>query len=67
MKRRSSSENRPNMQNVCILCDSPAGTHGLHRASTFDIDFKVQKYATKLNDTCLLSKLSAGDIVAIDA
>ena len=55
------------MQNVCILCDSPAGTHGLHRASTFDIDFKVQKYATKLNDTCLLSKLSAGDIVAIDA
>ena len=41
IKTRSSSENRPSKQDVCIFCDSPAGISGLHKASTFDIDFWV--------------------------
>ena len=39
----------------------------LHKASTFEIDNKVRKYATELHDTKLLSKLAGGDMVAIDA
>jgi len=39
----------------------------MNRASTFEIDTKVRKYATELHDTKLLSKLAVGDMVAIDA
>jgi hypothetical protein len=42
--------------------------HGvLHKASTKEIDEKVRKCATDLQDSVLLAKLSPGDMVAIDA
>ena len=48
-----------------MFCDHSDGN--LHKASTFEIDDKVRKYATELHDTKLLSKLAGGDMVAIDA
>lgn len=51
--------------NQCLFCDKSDGI--LHKASTFQIDNKVRKYATELHGTKLLSKLAAGDMVAIDA
>ena len=35
--------------------------------STFELDTRVRKYAAVLQDQKLLSKLSAGDLVAIEA
>ena len=42
--RRSSSEHQQHTQvkDVCIFCDNPAGSVGLHNASTFEVDFKVR-------------------------
>ena len=54
-------------KDVCIFCDNPAGSVGLHKASTFKVDFKVRTFATELCDTKLLAKLACGDMVAIDA
>ena len=67
--RRSSSEHHPKTQakDVCIFCDNPASSVGLHKASTFEVDFKVRTFATELCDTKLLAKLACGDVVAIDA
>ena len=67
--RRSSSEHLQQTQTkyVCIFCDNPARTIGLHKASTFEVDFKVRTCATELCDTKLLAKLAVGDMVAIDA
>ena len=48
-----------------FFCDKPGGN--LHRASTLEVDTIVRKYAIELNDTTLLTKLAAGDMVAIDA
>ena len=52
-------------ESQCFFCDKPGGN--LHRASTFEVDKRVRKYTTELNDTGLLAKLAAGNMVAIDA
>ena len=39
----------------------------LHKASTFNLDNKVRECADLLNGTVILAKLSACDMVAIDA
>jgi len=49
----------------CLFCDQSDGS--LHKASTFEIDTKVRKYAAELHHTKLLSKLAGCDMVAIDA
>ena len=49
------------------ICNELAGGQGLHRASTLEIDRKVRESARKLERDDLLAKLSAGDMVAIDA
>ena len=48
----------------CFLCDEPAGSAGLHNASTYDIDMKVRKCAMELKDTALLAKLAPGEMIA---
>ena len=48
-----------------FFCEGSSGE--LHRASTFNLDANVRRCAFQLNDTLLLAKLSAGDMVAIDA
>lgn len=66
-RRCSSDSSQKEHVNTCIFCDNIAGSAGLHKASTFELDFKVRKCATELNDSRLLTKLAGGDMVAIDA
>lgn len=49
----------------CFFCDDTDS--GLHPESTNEVDKRVRECATLLNDGKLLPKLSAGDMVAIDA
>lgn len=51
----------------CFFCDKPAGGVLLHDVSTFGLDERVRKCALKLEDMPLLSKLSAGDLIAQEA
>jgi len=45
----------------------PAGSEGLHNASTYDVDTKVRRCAIKLEDTALLAKLEPGNMIALEA
>ena len=50
-----------------FFCNEPAGTTNLHKASTHKLDMKVQRCALQLEDRKLLAKLSAGDMIALEA
>ena len=64
--KRSIRETIDKSVEQCLFCDQSDGN--LHKASTFEIDDKVRKYAKELHDTKLLSKsIAGGDMVAIDA
>jgi hypothetical protein len=52
---------------ACFFCNEPAGSAGLHKASTYNIDGNVRACALKVGDSALLTKLAAGDMIAIDA
>lgn len=52
---------------ICFFCNKQAGTADLHEAATKEIDKHVRRCATELGDTELLAKLSAGDMIAIEA
>ena len=52
---------------ICFFCELPAGTEGLHEASTLQVDRRVKDSASLLEDSLLLAKLSAGDMVALEA
>ncbi len=69
MKLRRSQPNRaPEMrQDICFFCRQPAGNEGLREAATFQLDKRVRAAASLLQDTELLGRLSAGDMVAIEA
>lgn len=66
-RTRSSSTEKKDVQEVCFFCDQPAGTDMLHEAATFQLDRRVRYCATVLEDTDLLRRLSAGDMVALEA
>ena len=51
---------------TCFFCNEPAGSAGLHKASTYNIDANVRRCAVEVEDTALLAKLAAGDMIAID-
>ena len=55
----------PNFQSTCIFCDKSDGY--LRIAKTFDIDWCVREGALLLSDEKLISKLSEGDMHAIEA
>uniref|UniRef100_UPI00358E1F74 uncharacterized protein n=1 Tax=Myxine glutinosa TaxID=7769 RepID=UPI00358E1F74 len=63
--RSSSTEKAQEAQ--CFFCRQPAGTDGLHEVATFQVDSKVRDWAALLEDTELLGRLSAGDMVAQEA
>ena len=66
--RRSQPIRAPEMrQDICFFCRQPAGNEGLREAATFKLDNRVRTAATLLQDTELLGRLSAGDMVAIEA
>ena len=49
---------------LCFFCDENAGTEDLHEATTFQLDANVRQAATEIQDMSLISKLSAGDMIA---
>lgn len=55
-------------KSICFFCDLPAQDgSSLCSASTFGLDARVRHCALKLEDKPLLAKLSAGDLIALDA
>ena len=56
-----------NDEELCFFCNQVAGSLGLQKASTFELDRKVRESAIKLKRNDLLAKLSSGDMIAIDA
>ena len=67
VRTRSSVERHDYKEEVCFFCDEPGGTAGLHCACTHDINRNVRKCAIELEDSFLLAKLAAGDMIAIKA
>jgi len=51
----------------CFLCERPAGSEGLHNASTYDVDATARRCAIELEDTALQAKLEPGDMIALEA
>eukprot|EP00112_Aurelia_sp_Birch-Aquarium-sp1_P024416 Seg771.7 transcript_id=Seg771.7/GoldUCD/mRNA.D3Y31 product="hypothetical protein" protein_id=Seg771.7/GoldUCD/D3Y31 len=55
-------------QETCFFCGKEGDdSKKLHKAATFQIDQQVRRAAALVKDTELLGKLSAGDMVALDA
>ena len=67
MQTRSSHEIVDLKEAKCFLCDEAAGSAGLHKVSTYDIDMRVRKCAMELEDSSLLAKLAPGDMIALEA
>ncbi|CAG2246149.1 unnamed protein product [Mytilus edulis] len=61
--RHSFSVQSTSNPSVCFFCNEN-GQEALHESSTFGQDTRVRECAVKLNDTLLLAKLSAGDLIA---
>ena len=51
----------------CLLCDQSAGSEGLHEIATKQLGKKVSECACELQNTALLAKLAAGDMIAIES
>ena len=51
----------------CLLYDQPAGSEGLHETATKQLGKRVSECACELQDTALLAKLAAGDMIAIES
>ena len=52
----------------CFFCEKPGSEKNrLHEVSTFQVDSRVRTCALKLQDEHLIAKLSAGDLVALEA
>ena len=67
VKARRSSVGRYNSQTLCFFCDDYDSSSNLHCASTLNVDKKVRDCAVLLNDRKRIAKLSAGDLIAIEA
>ena len=52
---------------MLLLFGDSAGKEGLHEASTFQLDKNVRRAATLVGDMQLLGRLSAGDMVTLEA
>ena len=64
-----SSFNSPASAEVCFFCELSATKYGppLFEVCTKEVDEKVRLAAIKMEDTKLLAKLAAGDMIAIEA
>eukprot|EP00794_Sanderia_malayensis_P014705 gene14705-16232_t len=51
----------------CFFCDDDTVSQPLHSVTTFDVDRRVRRIATEHEDTLILAKLSAGDMIATEA
>ena len=64
---RQSIDVAPPSTETCFFCGMPPVGETLRNASTFQVDVRVRQCAVKLQDTALLAKLSAGDMIAQEA
>lgn len=64
---RSAHTHPMSTEPTCFFCNEPAGSAALHNASTYSIDVNVRRIALEIEDTALLAKLAAGDMIAIEA
>ena len=62
---RKNKISEENQSSTCFFCDKPG--IDLHVVSSLEVDQKVRKCATALQDMNLLSKLSVGDMMALKA
>ena len=62
---RSAHSHTKSKEPTCFFCDEPAGSAGLHAASTYKIDKNIRMHAQELEDTDLLTKLPTGDMIAL--
>lgn len=67
VKTRSTNSHLESTDPLCFFCDEPAGSLDLRKASTKNIDANVRRCAIELEDSSLLTKLAAGDMIAIEA
>ena len=66
VKARRSNVPRFHGESHCFFCDTVDSQLNLHAASTLEVDQKVRECAFLLNDSKLIAKLSAGDLLAIE-
>jgi len=64
---RSSTALTGSVNTVCLICDGTDVDGQLHAVTTFDVDRRVRSCAHTLQDSKLLSKLSVGDLMAVEA
>ncbi len=64
---RTSSTEKPAQEALCFFCCKPAGTDGFHKATTFQLDKRVRECAELLQVAELLARLSAGDMITLEA
>ena len=67
VKTRKVYQTQTSVKEICFFCNNADSSEELHQASTLAIDATVRKYATELQDSKLLAKLSEGDMSALDA
>jgi len=67
IKARRTSIKDTGIKEHCFFCDEADTSSNLHKAETFQVDKKVRDCAVLLNDGQLIAKLSAGDMVALEA
>lgn len=66
-KRKKTPSECGHSKEQCFFCDKPDNNEPMHKVSTLGINNRVRDCALLLQDNELLAKLSAGDMVAIDA
>ncbi len=54
-------------ENTCFLCSDSTNVGPLHNVSTFETDKRIRECALQIQDTVLLAKLSAGDLISQEA
>ena len=65
-ERRPAKRQTVSIKN-CIICEKGEKEGTLHAFSTFDADKNVRSMAKELHDAQLLSRIAAGDLIAIEA
>jgi hypothetical protein len=63
----TTSIEKPAWETVCFFCYKPGDTDSLHEVATFQVDSRVRECAELLEDTDLIARLSAGNMVALEA
>ena len=66
MQTRLAHSHPQSIEPTCLICNEPAGSAGVHPASTY-IDTNVRRCAIEVEDSALLAKLAAGEMIAIEA